>query len=1271
LSVKPLTAFIRAEDVEDPCNDISVVIINALCQSCQVDVSVHTKFWQEQFRTWSDSLMRPACGMIVILDGINQRPATRWAQFIDRLSEFLQCIGAKLIVTSRQHYFTQNVESRLARPVIKRPVPEWSEEERDRILALCHISITGRKHSDSVAISLLNPRMLGIALELFNVEQLHDLAELSVSLMLFEHIKTSQRDSYELSAEVFSKQLRSFGQEVLERSETQVNEDIDIFDAELDGVFTGGLQAVVEGRFFTPLPEDATRYRIHPEGLNLALGLAILDIVNKAARNHKDLDEEMASVVEPVIALDKTSDTLFAALTIACLEGQHPVASGVAILVSFAGLQNPDAQLASAFMALARRRPEIFINACEHLALGDFNLPQHYWIEDALLHASRHSSCAEKILPSAADWLGWSPIRIPLSSIGFVQQDADMPAEIEKRRQERELKIALLSPEENAVFKTLIIKDTDSFSALHSLALKLFAGQALMPHIDALVKWGFANNLIQEYSNPWQLFRDLIQFNAVDWQDVRSHLQSEWALLVHDRSSLTGKWTAITLLMATGHSDDAQQAEALAQELRDNTKDRKGWHINESWCEADPCNPANLESVNVSQTADKHSSVDVSTLYNSYGTGYQESFFSGATTSLARYRPQVAIENYNKLATDILNRRGLPLRQGIFALLPHRAVITEDIARKLVQRVTSGAEDDRSAWSSLGKESHVMQQFQLTLAFRPLKVGEQLSVLRTLSYGDKLFVALLECLKILDWQEIEDSLLVALAEGDTNEQSTLLLFHPHTGPLPARLLNALPQLLGSTSESVRLLTLKMLLAVNDSVAIRCSAENLTSAAVSPSSQYDRWCSSALLLRAINQNIVKWEVGKTHLTFFHKAQLAGIYGGEIASDAAHYFDALLTKAFQQTVNVGALQLKLLLKSKDDREYTFHHLSEVTVPKREDEADMALSMAFQDTDNFEEQQQRIQHNYRDIKGVLAKLNLSDLINHFYPEDVAALVKAEPERSLAWAHSFLEDKNADVLHQVRHIGLTLAQAISARHPELSVRLFDRLECVVPFCRVVFTEAELDLCAVAVWSSYDTPEIEALRWRRLVLAENNNQLANEVWAALFCQQGGKVQHYIKTCFNSSWPVLQARGMMMAGYLGPNDLSDVTLRVNTYSGLLHQSFKSASDAYQRHLWARHWFKLMQEATCAESFWCNSVVFLQVADERFLAIAHEHTDVSDIFQQYWPGVLSQLNSRFQKPRRKRMENLFGGKTPWPGFLTCPDLSPQHHEGDTVCGPLRT
>lgn len=1250
LSLKPLTAFIRAEEIDESFNDISDIVIKGLCRSSQTNAALLAKFWKWQFGLWSEVRNRPVSGILVILDGINQRPSVRWAQFIDRLSEFLQELGGKLIVTSRHHYFTQTVETRLVSSYRVCPVPEWTSDERDEILSLRNINIRGKQLSEKVALSLCNPRMLGIALELFNAEQLQDLKELSVSLMLFEHIKASQRDSYELSAGVFSQRLRRHGQEVLERFKINHNEDIDVFDANLDGVFDGGLHAVADGRFFISLPEDATRYRIDPEGLSLALGLAILDIVNKAARNSKDLDEVMASVIEPVIALDKTSDALFAALTVACLDKEQPEPSGITILVGFTNLQNPDGQLASAFVALARLRPEIFFKACEHLALRKHTFAHHHWIDAALIQSVAYPNSRQKILNAATQWLTWVPSLFPPSLIRSTENGENTGVGIENLQKQRNEKIAKFSLQERKLFDTLIFKDSDSFSTLHLLAFKLLAGTELIPYVDRLVKWCFAHTLIQDHYAPWQEFRDLIAFNVVDWEDIRSHLKMHWNSFVQDESSLTGKWTAINILMATGHSDDAQQAEKFAHQLRDNSLDRKSWHINESWCEADPCNPANLESDNVSITADKHTQLDVSKLYNSFGNGYQESFFYGAATSLARYRPKIATGNYLRLAEDILQRSGMPLRQGIFALLPHRALITPAIAHKLVKRVISTTANDQAAWLTLGKESDLLKQFQLSLAFHQLNAIEQFQVLNKLRLARGLVLSLIETIKPLNWDNIQKHLPQALSTHDTDLQSTLLLFLPRTESLPQWLNNFIPQLLDSPSQDVRDQMLLKVSETSDTQTLRTTVQILMASDRQPESKQEQWYRSVIFFHAIKVNIITWEQRKAQLKYIHSAQLARIYGGAIANSVAEYFDAFLNRALKNNIDVGMLQLTLTLKSVNDRKYTFYQLSEIEVPSQNTDADLAAMFKNNDIESFNKQQRSLQERYKAVRTLLSDHDLSALTDHFYPVDFAALVTANPSHALLWAESLLNEKYTDSLPLVRHIGLVLAQVLSAHHPALSVELFNRLEDVIPFIKVTFTAASIDLSAVAVWSASDSPEITSQRKHRLYKAENNDILAHEIWAALFCQQEKALLEFISELSQSPLPIYQARGIMMAGYLGRNALSESILSKNNYSGLLHKSIERACDAYQRHLWTLHWYSLMHEAISAESFWCASVTFLQVVDERFLMVKHDDGTASDIYMQYWPCVASQLNSRFKKPRRKRTETLFGNKAPWPGFL---------------------
>ena len=112
---------------------------------------------------------------------------------MDALASALVQLGGRLIVSVRTPYFRGRIKRRLIASVAEVDVPEWTEPERDEILAT-----HGIKGSDlplPVAGSLKNPRLLGIALELFKKAQIRDLDELSVSRLLFEHMRASERDS--------------------------------------------------------------------------------------------------------------------------------------------------------------------------------------------------------------------------------------------------------------------------------------------------------------------------------------------------------------------------------------------------------------------------------------------------------------------------------------------------------------------------------------------------------------------------------------------------------------------------------------------------------------------------------------------------------------------------------------------------------------------------------------------------------------------------------------------------------------------------------------------------------------------------------------------------------------------------------------------------------------------------------------------------------------------------------------------------------------------
>ena len=246
LPTKPLTLFLTAENVGEQIADPVALIARNLCvHTDRQGAERHQAFWCAQLAAWRAQRQGPAQGFIVVLDGLNQRPRTEWARLVDKLSEELERIGGKLILTSRKRYFDGIVKPRLASPCRELAVPEWTPPERDTLLAAR--GVHGGQLHKRVAASLCNPRLLGIALTLLDSAQLRAMEELSIPLLLFEHLRASLRDSYGQSAEHFKRNLQDHARQVLQRLNAQQRDDLKVFD--------GGLDAVVEGRFFMPLAE--------------------------------------------------------------------------------------------------------------------------------------------------------------------------------------------------------------------------------------------------------------------------------------------------------------------------------------------------------------------------------------------------------------------------------------------------------------------------------------------------------------------------------------------------------------------------------------------------------------------------------------------------------------------------------------------------------------------------------------------------------------------------------------------------------------------------------------------------------------------------------------------------------------------------------------------------------------------------------------------------------------------------------------------------------
>ena len=204
--------------------------------------------------------------LIALVDGVNQRPEKDWGRILDKLAAEIFHLGGRVVVTSRTSFFRNHVRRRLAYPREEIEVMEWTEEERDTILA--QHGMVGAHLAPKVGSVLRNPRILGIALCLLTRNRISRLEELSVSRLLFEHILTGESDApTQQPIHETIRFIRQHAAEMLERISRAPASDLTVDEAEL--------HAAAEGRFFAPIEDEPGRYELTDDGLPLALAFLL------------------------------------------------------------------------------------------------------------------------------------------------------------------------------------------------------------------------------------------------------------------------------------------------------------------------------------------------------------------------------------------------------------------------------------------------------------------------------------------------------------------------------------------------------------------------------------------------------------------------------------------------------------------------------------------------------------------------------------------------------------------------------------------------------------------------------------------------------------------------------------------------------------------------------------------------------------------------------------------------------------------------------------
>ena len=1204
----------------------SSILITALTK--QIDYFPHPTGelkWQRVLATWH-AIVSDKVRCVVVVDGVNQRPERGWARRLEKLASELTEYGCQLVVTVRTSYFNLQIKPFFSRVHNSLSVPEWSDEDRSTILAQHAIP-----HADCnprVAVMLRNPRILGITLRLWTAQEICALDELSVSRLLFEHIRTTfQPDGHTIHDSI--QEIRSHAERILGRVTEKDIHDLIIFEDDL--------RSVAGERFFSILEDDPTRYRLNEEGLALALGLLVLDRVRYASRNGIPVTEALVHTVEPLSTLDMTAEVVVAAITVAFIDPLQTQETRVALVRVFADLQNPGQNSISELIRLATTRPSVFVEAARFLCLEGGGQPNFDLVERILIDAGKDEAAWRAMQSQVHLWLSCYPLKpLPHGLFDSTESVGSRDDTLSLAGKEFSTAVDQLSASESSLFLELEALEGD-VDALSRLAVFLLAGHPRASSARILVRWCFAISLCQDYVRSLGEFTRLICLNPIDWSDTRSELLSESSVLREPGVSSAGQLALVRILQATGDPRDARDARALIRQLTgDRTQSTQIWRQIEEYCTSDPCDPRSPRPDNVGATSNRYSRIAFAK-FHPEKTTREHMFFKMARPAMARFDVRVAADKHREIFEAILLSADATWDTRMSEISAHNSLLTSTHQNALRKKASCGS---RNTTGFEYNRHWLKVQNSLLLVFPLVSAEAQIDLLTRTDLEP--MTKLLPNLNPIDGATFASRLQTAYDSRRESALFALLLVASRTATqvtAPSR--QFITKLLTTSTSRVRAQIYHLIAQLADRSLMSVFAR--TSWTASAATRFDESRYGARLLsRAAHRQLISYADALRRITPSDYGEASVLWRGrQVMRNIAKQIDVSVgrTLTLLDAVDPPALEIHV------DYTDTLRPLISSSVDQ------LLASDHFFGTRNVSETLKENEERVRNYSERLRKEGCFVIIDHLDLDEFRSVVQAAPSLSNRWYELFsgLAKMERRAFH---NLILLLGYALSDTDPSRTARLFRSVMNQEPMIPVLYGTARVPLAPLAMWSGPETVVLNQIRFRRLDDASNDYLLSIETLAAHLKGKQNLLRQYVESRLAKREPAATARAVMVVGFSDHSTFNDSILSDHKGTdGFVGVVCENASYAYDRNVWARHWLEKMCLATDVVGFWRYSVLFLKVVDGRYDAWFSGYRERNDPMRRFFPNLNDSLNNRVKKWRSRREYKLFGADRPKPAFLS--------------------
>lgn len=1248
----PLTLVIPATDLKllHAAGVDAVLVTKLIEQTGDSPTDFIRKRWKDRFRKWRDETAPATPRLVVCFDGLNEQPDFDWRRWLDGAAQAIEGLGGILIVTSREAYFADHVQSCLISRIAPVRVSAWTHADLNEVLS--ENGVDPETVKASVRERLRNPRILGIAFELLTAGRVQNFEELSVERLLFEHIRIGARDgTTPETPDQFAARLASHAREIIDRAKEQRREDLLIFELGGNGTryeLSPGLLAVTAEHFFTSRGDDPSLYELTGEGLKLALGLSIIKTLKRAERNDASPAEALDELLEPIAALDLTAEAAFAATLISSVDERCSPAIREALVCGYLRLQNLDAADYPVFAAAVRNMVDPAMNAVSILSTSVRHAPHKDWLIAALRDVRNDDNAWEIISRHVSSWLRFYSLAPELRVMSRAQDDAAKHAEdVKAREQSLETRwLKLSEAERHFIDKEMTRLDRPDVSRRIDDAIMLLAGMPLAEFATSLVAWTLSQAINSSHHSSYDQFLALIRFNKRDWVATREQLLAASAFLTAEETSSTGQWALVAVHRALSTREDAERDHALVEALTIDREKYGSWRLIETYCATDPCDPASVEPENLQAASEKFGALDVENFHRSRSMGEEDHFFRDVLPAMARFRPEIAQQVVLKFAGSVLKRLPAELAYCVPSLRPFSAAFDSETVEGLLELAHELSVPHR-AESQESKDKWIASQFALFCALPHLDGDTQIRKLRALPPHGPPLLNLTEVLQKASPEELENMLEQALKSADPNRQFMALAFARHSGTLVSGRANELilEMALAEKSE-VKSEAFAAIAKLQDPEAIRAIVDKGWTAKTLSASLHDLevWYGSVVMIRAGKLGILDAPsvVPRISPLLYDYAvkELGQVATSEIAGR--------LKCAVQRSLGLDLTIRPPLVEQRVDERSDYPPRLSLVEPENVP-IEVALKQMSELPEEYAERQETAWKAVSDFEAQLTQAEAHLISQHVKLPAVQACVSNDPPWGTELAEMILAAPR-NKFYFVKNFALLLARSLSGHDPSLARRLFDRVTTEEGFLRLTYGVSAVSMDAVSVWGADDSENWTELRKRRLDESASDHDLAQEVLAACFCKKGAFVERYARELLKAQEPAAIARGLMILGFGDASPQAEKHIRAHADAkGLLGKAARAAQYAYERNKWAKHWFRRMCEANSAFEFWRWSNLFLKIVDGRF-DLWDGDISRADAATRFEPSITSRIEQRIKSWKSKREKKLFGENAPLKIFV---------------------